>query len=253
LLGTTLLDRGDPKGALDAAEHAIEIEPTAKALALRGRLRLVLGAPAPALEDLLRAVELEPMASNARSDLASAYVTLGRVAEGMKELDAVLEREPDHVNALRTRAQLYASSGRIEEAQRDAARLESVAPTDLESGFVRAVVAYYAKDYQRALDLLEAARRSERAKEDLQTLQLHGQCLRMLGRAKEAIPSLRRIVELNPREPMARLQLGGAYAEAGDTEKAKVQMRRFLELAPPGVPQRAQVEAYLERLAREGK
>jgi len=246
MLGTLLLEGGDAEGALVAAQHAVDIRRSAKALALRGRLRLVLGKLPRALADLEAVVKLEPKSLQYRADLAGVYVTMGRVAEGLKELGVVLKSDPDHTIALRTRALLYASAGRVEEAKADLARLSRVAPNDPETTYVKAAVAFYSKDYQGALSLVETA-----PNHDSQTLQLHGQCLRALGRSREAIPVLKRIVELNPREPMAYLQLGGAYVEAGETDQAKIQMKRFLELAPPGVPQRAQVEAYLERLAKE--
>ena len=165
----------------------------------------------------------------------------------------MLEREPDHVIALRTRAQLYGSTGRIEEAQVDVRRLTTVAPNDAETGFVKAAVAYYSKDYQRALDLIEATQTLDHAKDDPQSLQIQGQCLRALGRHKEAIKSLGRIVELKPTDAMARLQLGGACIDAGESEQARIHLEKFLELTPPQAPQRAQVEAFLKGLAEQGK
>jgi tetratricopeptide (TPR) repeat protein len=48
----------------------------------------------------------------------------------------------------------------------------------------------------------------------------HGRALLSAGRAAEAIPPLERAVQLQPQNPMAHLQLGNAYQQAGHKDDA---------------------------------
>jgi tetratricopeptide (TPR) repeat protein len=253
LLASLLLEDGNAEDALAVVERGIELDPSAQAYALRGKLRIFLGRVDGALKDLQHAVKLEPNNVSYRADRAMAYLQKGRMREGTEDLNHVLEQSPNHIIALRTRAQLYAQSGRLKEARADVKRLSSIAPDDLETLYVKAVVAYQSKDFQRALDLIERVRLPGSKETDPQTIALYAQALVGLGRAKEAIPSLKRLVAMNPGEPMAQLQMGGCYADAGELGLAKVHLQKFLELAPPQAPQRAQVKAFLDRLAKEGK
>lgn len=70
--------------------------------------------------------------------------------------------------------------------------------------------------------------------------------LRQLGRGNDAVGVLEKALDLAPDHPLVLLNLGGLHAAAGRRQAAEPLYRRYLELAPPGAPQRQGVEAWLQ-------
>lgn len=71
--------------------------------------------------------------------------------------------------------------------------------------------------------------------------------LRQLGRGDDAVTVLQKALDLAPDHPLVLLNLGGLHAEAGRRQAAESLYRRYLEVAPPGAPQRQGVEAWLQK------
>ena len=58
----------------------------------------------------------------------------------------------------------------------------------------------------------------------------YGYFLEQANRSLEAIPVLEKVVAFAPERTPAYLNLGDAYAKAGETEKAKVNYRKYVDL-----------------------
>jgi tetratricopeptide (TPR) repeat protein len=75
-----------------------------------------------------------------------------------------------------------------------------------------------------------------------------GAVLLTLGHPHDAERSLREALRLDPKDPEALFNLGAALSSTGDREAANDQFRRFLEVAPPGYADARRVaEARLGR------
>ena len=69
-----------------------------------------------------------------------------------------------------------------------------------------------------------------------------GNLLLQSGNPKEAVPHLQEGLKFYPNDPLIRSNLGSAYSELGEEEKAFRELERALELAPTN-------PAYLNNLA----
>jgi tetratricopeptide (TPR) repeat protein len=245
-LGQFQFMKDDLKGALLAAQRSLEIAAHPQALALRAKLFVLEGKYAAALKFFDHAVRLAPERGEIRTDRAGTLAQLGRLGEAVGELNRVLKKNPSSIPALRTRAQLLAALGKIREAQADARTLTQLAPEDMETHFVNAVVAYQRKEHRLALESIGKALALQ--PRDPRSLNLRADCLRLLGRSAEAIKDLKIMEEIAPQAAQTQLMLGAAYDESKQPALAKKHLHRFLELAPAGDPNRAAVKQLLEKL-----
>ncbi len=92
----------------------------------------------------------------------------------------------------------------------------------------------------------EAPEASKRADEDPAALFARAETLYREGRYEEAIEILEALIRAHP-EPILRFNLGRAYESAGALEPAIAAYRAYLDAAPDA-PDRASVEARIERL-----
>ena len=70
------------------------------------------------------------------------------------------------------------------------------------------------------------------------------------GRVADALPHLRRAVELAPGSAAAHSDYGGALAAAGQLAKAEAELRRALEIDSSYVPARDNLERVLRLKGR---
>ena len=76
----------------------------------------IQGKAEPALQEMLRAVELDPLNADRKSFLADLYRNTGRGAEAEQQLKAALPLDPGSLFAHSALERLYFSSGRLSEA-----------------------------------------------------------------------------------------------------------------------------------------
>jgi tetratricopeptide (TPR) repeat protein len=163
---------------------------------LAGVIQLKEGEVPAAVEDFRAAVALDPGFLQARSNLGQALVKSGDVKRGGAEFDAVLRREP---------ANVWALEGKADQA--------------LASGDTDGAVAW----------LLKAA---DAAPVDPRFLAEAGKILADRNRADEAIPLLRRSLELDPGYLKAFAYLGGIYVARKDYESAETVYRYAADYTP---------------------
>jgi cytochrome c-type biogenesis protein CcmH len=59
---------------------------------------------------------------------------------------------------------------------------------------------------------------------------------------------MRRVLELDPRNPAALFHLGQAAAQAGDAAAARAHWQLLLAQVPPDAPERAQIQRLIDQL-----
>lgn len=95
-LGTVLLSRLNPSGALPMLQEAVKGDPkNAEAHNFLGSALISLGRTAEATEQFRIALSLRPDYSNARFNLGNALVKAGKVDEAIGEYKRILEANPD--------------------------------------------------------------------------------------------------------------------------------------------------------------
>lgn len=93
--GALFMSQDRNSEALRDFDHSIVIEDTPFARGRRGWLYLILGNPKKAVEDLTRAIALNPVPSSYYRHRADAYKQLGKFRESKADIQVLLTRTPD--------------------------------------------------------------------------------------------------------------------------------------------------------------
>ncbi len=98
--GLIKADQGDLQGGIDDLTKAIEINPhMAEAYAARGSLYLTIDRPSTAIKDFSKAIELDPKHAANYVNRGQAYLSLDMVDLALKDLQKALELEPNSLAA----------------------------------------------------------------------------------------------------------------------------------------------------------
>jgi tetratricopeptide (TPR) repeat protein len=207
---------GDREQAERFLEQLMALGPTPEAAARlfnHGVGDLRAGDRASAKARFQAAVEMDPTLAAAYTGLASLNLEDGNYDEALAIADQLLAVDPGNAEGLGIRYEAYRRMG--DEAAATAA-LDELQAADPE----RIVDAYY----QQGILLFND------------------------GAAQEAVAAFERVLSADPEHARAHYQLGRAYLSAGDYEKAKQYLQRFIEMAPedPEVPSAREMLSYLD-------
>ena len=119
-----------------------------------------LGRADEAIAEARRAVEVDPMASGARSNLGSMYAYARRAEESVRAYEEALALFPESPVLLANLAATYSDLGRHSEALDAAGQARTLAPED---GFSLAVYGYVAAGAGRPEEAEEVLRELEKA------------------------------------------------------------------------------------------
>lgn len=116
-LGNALVNRNQPKAALDQLNQGIELNPRyAPAYYNRANALVQLGQALPAIEDFRRAFEIEPDFAAAHYNLGNVLLALGRTPEAVTELAQAVTSNPDSPEYRNNLASALRQAGRLPEA-----------------------------------------------------------------------------------------------------------------------------------------
>jgi Tfp pilus assembly protein PilF len=186
----------------------------------------------PAAEKSLRhLIEVAPTETTAYSMLASVYLAQRQLDRAQQEFDGILKRNPSDLRAA-------TMGGIIAETKRDYSDAKQRYRKALELSPTAALAAnnlswLYAQDGE---NLDDALRLAQMAVDGLpKRAEVHDtlgwvQYKREL--ATLAIPAFEQSIELDPSNPLYHYHLGLARMKAGEADKAKLSLRRALELKP---------------------
>jgi tetratricopeptide (TPR) repeat protein len=172
----------------------------------------------PAKQAVERALELDPEQPDAHCVLAFAKLVFDFDWEGSEaEFQRTLELSPNHADAWDLYGRLCSALERHEEGIAMARRAQELDPLahrlDVATALLRA---------GRAAEALEVATQAITFQPDYaRGHATRGWVLIKLGRQAEGLAALERAVALSPGDPLWLAQLGQAYAEAGQTERAR--------------------------------
>jgi tetratricopeptide (TPR) repeat protein len=181
-----------------------------------------------AAAELERALELEPTLQPNRVALAQVRLSQGELEAAEQLLLDVLAGAPRHSQALSTLGQVYMRQGKREEAREIAARARSAARYNLYSDPLMGEVDSEARSsvvlWERARAFFEN------------------------GNYEQAARGLRLVVELQPSNADAHLQLAIAYGNLGDLQRARYHLESTVTLDPDYVEPRIRLAmVYLDQ------
>jgi tetratricopeptide (TPR) repeat protein len=216
----------------------------------------------PALE---KTVGLRPLDGAAHLNLGLCYIGSGRIEDGVSQLQKTLETDPKNMDALFQLALAYhklkqndkaeeclrwlsernsespqihlyiARAERIAksylEADREIAKALELEPQLAEAHFERGVIVKAEghfedaeKSFQEALRLRPEVPKYNQALAQLYLVEFHD--------VDRAIPYFQKVVEYNPDNAAAQVDLGDAYLKKGDLATGEPLLRRAIELDP---------------------
>jgi tetratricopeptide (TPR) repeat protein len=183
--------------AIEDLTRALALEPgNARVLLERGHTELLLGHYDSALRDLTAAVESDPVSTAARRLRGIANETLGNYDDAYSDYDVVARREPS-AESLSNRGDAAAGRGDVETAEGDFTRALELDPANAGAYIRRARIRARREDYVAAID--DLSRAVEVAPDNLEARQLRGLVNETLGRHKEALADYEIVAEASPR------------------------------------------------------
>jgi tetratricopeptide (TPR) repeat protein len=194
-----------------------------------GRVYVAKGDTETALPMLSRAQRLAPARSDILVYLAERYKDAGFFSDAAAAYEEYLKLKPNDPAARRERGFAYCRFGRTKSALPDLEWYAKQYPRDaigqFELGTCEAV-----DDAPKGLQRLNEALVLK--SDFIMARQVRGLVLSGQGRWIEALPDLKVVVERQPKNSIALLQLGRSYLELGKTSEALEFLRRAQSVAP---------------------
>jgi len=223
LLATALF-RTDQTGRMwPYLEKAHRLKPdSVPTLLLYGSGLLAEGKFGQARERLLQAQALRPQDPRLRFLLGKALIGEGDHAGAIAQLEALVKQDPDKPEVHLLLLSAYRSKGDIQATTRQARQAVRKFPGHLESQLEAGMDLQTVGEFElaeqalrRAVDLSGGKPADRRkARFNLATV------LVKLGRDDQAVPLLREVVDADPGEVDARVELGDSYLRTGDYDQA---------------------------------
>jgi predicted Zn-dependent protease len=161
ILRVAMRDR-DGAAAVDAARRLQAFTPGHRGFLVVGRALLVQGDNAAALQELEKAVALEPSSIPARLSLSEAYARLGQAESAADQVLRAIRLEPKNPELYRILSERYEEAGRLDlaiVAMRDGVDAAGAAPRAIQAEMSARLVLLY----ELAGMTREAARERKRA------------------------------------------------------------------------------------------
>ncbi len=217
----------DQRYAAKAEEIA---DDDAEGLARRGNASLVSGNPAKALEDLDKALRLQPTAINFESR-ARVYVALKKPKEALADLDEALKLDPKMIEARLHRATLRMGVGNRDGAAADLAELDARLAPSANQRFAMAGLYIRRDDMPQAIKQFDLWIPTHQRDIDLARA-LGDRCwlrARMNVELDKAVSDCKDAIDEDGDQPLYRTYLGWARLRKGDASDARRDFDRSLE------------------------
>lgn len=220
--------RGNTDAALVALDRAVELDPL-RAITYYQRADTrasVPGQEVVVMQDLERALELDPDLSAARRLLATLHVRRGERNEAIRQLRTLIRRRPRHIAARLQLAGLYLEAQQWDQRRpllEESAKLYPKAPVWLQ---LRAQQALLDKNLGLAIEKLEQAYALVRSPQILGELSA---LLLRFGKPDQALSLLRSEAEIARGVPWLHALRGRALVDLGDSDLAGRAFSRAVE------------------------
>jgi len=243
-------------GRLEQAEtgykQVLRVDPQQPlGLHLLGIVSQQLGKNDVAITYLSRTIPLGRPTAEIYCTRAAAFLATGKIDEAIDDLQRALEIDPDFPPALSNLGHALSERGEFQQAEthcRRAAELDPLyAAAHVNLG--RALKAQYKLDeaidcYQRALQIDPGC---------AVTHNNLGNALRKRHKIAEAVASFRRAVQIRPEYVEAQVGLGAALLEGEDYLEARTWLERVLQVAPGNVAALGSMASFYEGRNRPEK
>ncbi|MCU1295790.1 MAG: Tetratricopeptide 1 repeat-containing protein [Acidobacteriaceae bacterium] len=257
--------QGDLNGALQEMQKAVALAPDHwEAYAGLANLQIALNQPAAAEINLRKAIELSPKDVGAQLALANFYESQHRFSNAETQFRRAIEVDPKYPEARAELARLYLAQGKNSEAEEFLKNSKRDFP-DVSAGYrmlgdfyfataqLDKAVAEYSilfqdhpkdpevkKNYIQLLILKNRLDEAQKLNDEVlktnandeAALIYRGQIQIRQGKASEAVQVLQKDLRNNPDNGIAHYQLGIAFNQTGDLQRAQGEWQNAVRLRP---------------------
>jgi putative PEP-CTERM system TPR-repeat lipoprotein len=220
----------------EAARKAIDrlegkVENKGAVAGLRGRALLLMGDRKGAREAFERALEIDPNDYSATASLAMLDAGAGKPELARKRYEAVLQRDGRHVEALLALADLRARSPNSgDEVLKLIDRAVKADPADVNARL--RLVEHHLAARQPKLALTAAQEAAALSRDSARVLDVLGRAQMAAGEHNQAVATYGRLATLQPESAAALVRLAGAELARNDIAAARERLKRALALSP---------------------
>jgi len=250
-LGAALARAGQDARALEEFEAAARLQPDyAAAQTNRGLLLKQHKRWKEAEAAFRQAIALDAKSPTPHLGLARLLDRLGATIETVDELEKAVELDPSHVDALRSLADFYFETYDLKASRRTVERILEIEPQDVAALNLLGLLKLVPHDYKGAEETL---RKALSLKPDApETLANLGLALYGQKRTGEAIASIERAIALDARCAKAYLYLGRIHMTENRPDDAAAAFQRAAEIDPNMVGARQGIDSARAARAHGG-
>jgi eukaryotic-like serine/threonine-protein kinase len=210
-------DPVDAQRALDAARRASQNSNLPEVHLAAGSVYTQTGRHDEAIAEIRRALTLAPNSDDAYVRLGRAYLEAGRASEALDALQAAVRMNPYYWFNHEQLGRAFFRVGRDDDALREFHKFSELAPDSASAHLGIAGVLVRKGEWEKSIPEYQKSLALKPSGTGYTSL---GTVLFYLGRYAEALPNFQKAAQMDPRNPLALGNLGSAYRQLGQKEKA---------------------------------
>ena len=251
LLGLCHFISGESEQAMNQLQRALDLDPAhVQARMLVSLVYLKKNKADDAITEVRKVLATDPQNAAAHSILGSAFFAKGMSAEGIAELNRALELDPQLVDARLKKGIFELNRGKAGEGEAELSAAVRTNPELLNSRIILASSYLQRNENAKAVTTAQQGIRGQKA--DAVFYNIIADVYLHQGKPADAMNALRKAKEADPRYEVTYFKLVALYLLASEQEKGLAELQTLVELAPDNVRARLAMASLLE-LSGKGK
>jgi putative PEP-CTERM system TPR-repeat lipoprotein len=231
LLGLCHFNNGELEQAMDQLQRALDLNPAYdQARVLASLVYMKKSKADDAITEIRKVLAADPKNAAAHSILGSAFLAKGMSAEGLAELNRALELDPEFVDARLKKGIFELSRGKTGEGEAELGAAVRINPELLNGRIILASSYLRRNEYAKALTTAQQGLRGQ--KTDAFFYNIIADVSLHQSKPTDAMNALRKAKEADPRYEVTYFKLVALHMMAGEQEKGISELQTLVGLSP---------------------